>query len=34
LGFFADVDWVELGAVAFVADCGGGLFAAVLLNVG
>jgi hypothetical protein len=25
---------MELGAAAFVADCGGGLFAAVLLDVG
>jgi len=34
LGFFADVDGVKLGAAAFVADCGGGFFAAVLLDVG
>ena len=34
MGFVADVDWVELGAVAFLADCGGGFFAAVLLDVG
>jgi hypothetical protein len=34
LGFFADVDWMELGAAALVADCGGGFFAAVLLDVG
>ncbi len=34
MGFVADVDGVELGAAAFVADCGGGFFAAVLLDVG
>jgi hypothetical protein len=34
LGFVADVDGMELGAVAFVADGGGGFFAAALLDVG
>jgi hypothetical protein len=34
LGFVADVDGMELGAEAFVADGGGGLVAAVLLDVG
>jgi hypothetical protein len=34
LGFFAEVYGMELGAEAFVAEGGGGFFAAVLLDVG
>ncbi len=34
LGFVANVHWMEMGFAALVADCGGGFFTAVLLDVG
>ena len=34
LGFVANVYWMEIGFAALVADCGGGFFAAILLDVG
>jgi hypothetical protein len=34
LGFVADVDGMEFGAVAFATDSSGGFYAAVLLDVG
>jgi len=34
LGFVANVYGMEMGFAALVADCGGGFFATVLLDVG